>query len=64
MTGFDWSEGNYSCDCNRQLYFGKKTNINFCIGSHRYIIIWTDNPDWALWELNESYPEDLLDKYL
>ncbi len=36
---FWWSEGNGSCDCNREKVFDRETNQGECLGCHRYIII-------------------------
>jgi hypothetical protein len=54
---FYWAEGNGSCDCNRELLFGKDTNNGHCLGSKRYLIIESDYENYTLDELNEDYPK-------
>ena len=33
------TEGNWSCDCNRETAFGHCSVVNYCIGCERYIVI-------------------------
>ena len=53
-----WSEGNGSCDCNRELLFGYDTSEGYCLGCHRYLIVATSTGD--LMELNNEYPAALI----
>lgn len=36
---WDWTEGNWSCDCNRALYFGPMTDEYDYCKAHRYIVV-------------------------
>jgi hypothetical protein len=38
ISTFMWAEGNYSCDCNREIFFLKEHGLNVTCGSHRFII--------------------------
>lgn len=59
-----WSEGNWSCDCNRTLYFEAHPNDSgCCIGSKRFIITKADTTEYTLRELNQDYPEALLKEH-
>lgn len=55
---FWWSEGEGSCDCNRELLFGNKTNTGFCLGCERYVVVEASLGDVR--ELNDGYPNDVL----
>lgn len=73
---FQWTENNWSCDCNRELEFDyvEHDQSNTCLGCHRFIVIggsssivhkskWGNQEYPAtLKELNEGYPEELLIK--
>jgi hypothetical protein len=61
------AEGNWSCDCNRETYFGNDTVGDICLGRHRYIVVaaYDFQPEeipYDLLELNESYPRELVEK--
>lgn len=57
---FDWSEGNYSCDCNRALFMGFP-ELSHC-GHSNFLVIDSDDPGFNLRQWNEDYPEDLIKK--
>ena len=65
LNEWDWIEGNWSCDCNRQKYFENNEDKDICIGSKRYIIIevYYDGI-YTLRDFNCNYSDKLLDKYL
>lgn len=66
--GWYWSDGNGSCDCNRETLFGNNTTYGTCLGSNRYVIIKAipedmdkeDHIPYTLEELNSDYPPMLL----
>jgi len=71
ISTFEWAENNWSCDCNRETYFGHATGREkgLCLHCKRYIIIAAEveeQDDWfaTLKELNAGYPSDLLNKHL
>lgn len=67
FSGFWWSEGNGSCDCNRNFNeLDDAPEVNYCIGSHRYLIVAVQHyfGDKTIWDFNESYPKELLNKHL
>lgn len=71
ILDFWWAEGNGSCDCNREPYFGHNSGSDQCIGAKRYLIIKAEpvtRPPrvlgYTLAEYNEDYPKELLDKFL
>lgn len=57
-----WSEGNGSCDCNRQYAFGRDDGNGFCLGNKRYIAVDVDGDlegmekQNVIFELNVGYP--------
>ena len=56
---WDWTEGNWSCDCNRELMFGNDDGEEGrCQGSHRYRVVAVEPllPGYALEEFNQHYP--------
>ena len=55
-----WMEGNGSCDCNRELLFGRDTSDGTCICCKRYVII--EASGLKVEELNAGYPDDVLAK--
>lgn len=62
-----WAEGNGSCDCNRELIVQMKVpeGPGVCLGCQRYLIISAPaDCGYSLRELNEGYPEDLLEAHL
>lgn len=63
-TFWFWSEGNGSCDCNRELCFDREEyhETGRCLGCERYLIVWTSKGD--LRELNQGYPQELVDKFI
>ncbi len=65
ISTFEWSENNWSCDCNRGRVFGHDAGSDMCIGCHRYLVIAAaceSDDDWpaSLVDLNADYPEELL----
>lgn len=68
LRTFDWEDGNWSCDCNRQLSFDEGEFTGRCIGGTRYIVIKAeveDERDWetTLFDLNADYPRELLEAH-
>ncbi len=63
-----WTEGNGSCDCNRQLAFDNEedNDTGCCLGCHRYLIkSFTPNiAHLTLADFNENYPPELIAQYL
>jgi hypothetical protein len=67
---WDFAEGNYSCDCNRnpwQIDTGKPDGV--CHGCERFLVVdavFDDptEPVFTLDELNEDYPEELKRRFL
>ena len=65
---FDWTENNWSCDCNRATPFGNTNDDNggHCVGGHRYIVvdyILEDEDDYEpanFYELNSDYDKKLV----
>ena len=71
---FQWAENNYSCDCNRELEFGRPDDYEqhidspYCLGEKRYLVIAAeiegeDDYPATLEELNSSYSPELLQKH-
>lgn len=58
---FDWTQNNWSCDCNRQRYFGFDDFTGYCMDQKRFLVIAVDPmPDGVeLWEFNDGYPVSL-----
>lgn len=67
INEYSWTDGNWSCDCNRMMYFGREDESGNCVGCHRYLVVKADfKPDdviCSLRALNSSYPKALLKKY-
>lgn len=68
IRSWDWAEGNWSCDCNRQYLFGIEDNGGVCLGGKRYIVIKADfdmpeDYEYSLLELNSYYPAELLKEH-
>lgn len=66
---WEWAENNWSCDCNRNYFGHEKEDTGVCLGSHRYLVIAAEFNDpedyeYTLRELNEHYPEELLNLHL
>ncbi len=67
---YDWVDGNWSCDCNRNPWgvdMGKPDGV--CHGSERFLVVKAvfDDPDdyeCTLEKLNADYPEELLSRLL
>jgi hypothetical protein len=57
-----WATGNGSCDCNRSLRFSADLHTATC-GNSRYIITAIEGYDISLAELNEGYPDEVLQRY-
>lgn len=56
-----WTEGNGCCDCNREICFGVDNDDNNCEGSHRYLVIDSDDPDFDYFEYNQYYSKDVVE---
>lgn len=68
ISTFEWEEGNWACDCNRESFFGNDTQTKFCLGCKRYIVIEASverDRDYktTLSELNAGYSKELLIKH-
>ncbi len=69
LSTFDWAEGDWSCDCNRAVYFGVlSTDPLDCDGCVRFLVVaaehnMDDDYECNLNDLNEGYPEDLVKKH-
>lgn len=64
---FDWTENNWSCDCNRAVPFGDwKEGDGHCLGGHRYIVvdyINSGDDDYnvkSVCELNSDYGKEVV----
>ena len=66
--GWDYAEGNSSCDCNRDLW-GVLDDSCYCNGSNRFLVIAAEYQEidederYTLTELNEDYPSALLERW-
>jgi len=62
-----WANGNGSCDCNREIIvkgIDNSSDSSACLGCHRYLIVAVEGDHTlTLRELNEDYPEELLNKH-
>lgn len=61
-----YTNGNWSCDCNRGNAFGLDlVNRDVCIGCKRFLVVRCDDREnYTLREMNPGYPEALLDEFL
>jgi len=62
-SGYFWSEGNGSCDCNRAREFGI---VSGC-GSNRFLIVGvsgTIEEEYLYNDMNSNYPDELKEKFL
>lgn len=68
-TAFQWAEGNFSCDCNRNVWEPDKPPPFRCQGQKRYLVVaatmdWPeDKIPYTLEELNAGYPKELLEQH-
>lgn len=73
IYSFQWTDNNWSCDCNRRFSFNLSDEDEaeldaheFCLGCHRFLVVdaeITAPLDWldlTLKELNEGYLIELL----
>ena len=61
-----WTEGNGSCDCNRELVFGHgDVGSSTCLGGRRYLVVDATNAPWdePLHWYNREYPRKLLESH-
>lgn len=67
-SAWAWSDGNWSCDCNREAIFSIDSDTDFCLGGKRFLVIKAEfevgEVEYTLDELNEEYPKELKDKFL
>lgn len=58
---YSWTEGNWSCDCNRALQFFPEHDRDdgYCMGCVRYRVVAVVPllPGYTLADFNEGYPE-------
>ena len=72
IRSYEWAENSYSCDCNRQYFFGVDDDPGFCLGGRRFVIVafemnpdgGNDDYDYSLAELNSDYPDELIRKHI
>jgi len=64
IHSFEWADGNWSCDCNRNPFgadTGKPNDV--CQGHKRFLVVEAvmdpDDYEYSLDELNEGYPAEL-----
>lgn len=62
VHNYAWSEGNYSCDCNRSIFAGANEDEVGCRSS-RFLAVDSNNPMFDFWEWNEDYPTEVKMKY-
>ena len=60
---WDWTEGNWSCDCNRRGLFDVEERED-CV-SERFLVVSAEPilDGWTLGEFNEDYPVELLHRH-
>ena len=63
FSAYWWAEHNGNCDCNRSLMIDDDEDISPC-GNKRYLIVASDSTSYTLTELNEDYPQELVEKYI
>jgi len=68
ISTFSWAENNWSCDCNRETFFGVETEGNYCLGGKRFLVIRAEvegehDYECSLEELNADYPRELLERH-
>ena len=70
MSAFQWTDGNWSCDCNRALMFNLDIGQGICAGSKRFIVIKAEpevnvegDYEATLAEMNHRHPQELLRKH-
>lgn len=56
-----WTEGNWSCDCNRCFDSGHDGSDN--CESVRYLVIASDHPEFDFDRWNHDYPQELREKH-
>lgn len=59
VSQYQWSDGNWSCDCNRLPFF-TDGDENGCLGAKRILIVNCDHPDFDYEEWNSDYPPELV----
>lgn len=62
-SAFEWTDNNWSCDCNRELLFRPRDDDSkwgTCLGSKRYIVVAVEGSEQPLVEFNSDYPLDFL----
>lgn len=68
IHSYEWAEGDWSCDCNRGLESEDSETCGTCLGCHRFLVVhFKMEPggyEYSLEELNEDYPEELLQRAL
>lgn len=74
ISPFELYEGNYSCDCNRLIPFGKRGDWarGVCLGCHKYLVCdFEYKPEeiaagwnYTLDDFNADYPKELRDAWL
>jgi len=69
LGSWNWAEGNWACDCNRHKDFGVDgDDTGYCLGGKRFLVIKAEfdkgEEEYTLEELNDDYPQELLDEFL
>lgn len=61
---YQWTDGNWSCDCNRQPH-GEEPDFETrtCNGCHRFIVVQCEfiGESCSIREMNSDYPKDVVD---
>jgi len=60
---FAFTDGNWTCDCNREIFFGLDTAEHVCLGAKRFLVIACDHPEFDYAEFNQNYPKELVEMY-
>lgn len=64
---YEFEDGNWSCDCNRQSLFEIDEEFKYC-KSDRYIICKFEAENFeeesSIYDLNSDYSRDLIDKWV
>jgi len=68
LGSWNWAEGNWSCDCNRNYFDDEGEDQDTCLGGKRFLVVKAvfdeGEVEYTLKELNDDYPQELLDKFL
>ena len=64
VTIWSWTQGNWSCDCNRRPYFNLEEESDFCLGAKRFLVIEVDPmpESYTIDEFNLDYSKALIEE--